>query len=173
MVLADGNQAHFRPLDARELEGKLSGSGLESEIYRGVRRLAQENARRNRATLPQDHAARQRVQPGRVPHRLALQHGPHGGRFRGHPVRRNRGQDQTWCRGPTMTGLSVLHFADHLSGQRGGQGNTGPRPVVRRDHGQDGLGPLPAVAGPVERHGLHRRRPRRHPGRGVLRRVGR
>ena len=43
VILSDGAQSHFRELDARELEAKLSGAGLESEIYRGVRRLAQEN----------------------------------------------------------------------------------------------------------------------------------
>ena len=43
VILADAAQTHFQPLDARELESKLSGSGLESEIYRGVRRIAQEN----------------------------------------------------------------------------------------------------------------------------------
>ena len=44
VILSDATQTHFMPLEARELEAKLSGSGLESDIYRGVRRLAQENA---------------------------------------------------------------------------------------------------------------------------------
>ncbi|MCS5669711.1 MAG: FAD-binding oxidoreductase, partial [Dehalococcoidia bacterium] len=44
VILSDGTQTHFMPLESRELEAKLSGSGLESDIYRGVRRLAQENA---------------------------------------------------------------------------------------------------------------------------------
>ena len=44
VILSDGNQAHFHPLEGWELESKLSGEGLESDIYRGVRRLAQENS---------------------------------------------------------------------------------------------------------------------------------
>ena len=42
-VLSDGSQAHFRSLDGPELEAKLAGTGLESEIYRQVRHIAQEN----------------------------------------------------------------------------------------------------------------------------------
>ena len=42
-VLSDGNEAHFKPLDGPELEAALAGSGLESEIYRQVRHIAQEN----------------------------------------------------------------------------------------------------------------------------------
>ena len=52
VILSDGTQAHFMPLEARELEAKLSGSGLESDIYRGVRRLAQENAAEIEARYP-------------------------------------------------------------------------------------------------------------------------
>ena len=40
VVLADATQAHFRSLTPQELEAKLSGAGLESDIYRGVRRVA-------------------------------------------------------------------------------------------------------------------------------------
>ncbi|MDP6548940.1 MAG: FAD-linked oxidase C-terminal domain-containing protein [Dehalococcoidia bacterium] len=43
VVLADGTQTRFRPLEAHELENKLSAAGLESDIYRGVRRIAREN----------------------------------------------------------------------------------------------------------------------------------
>ena len=42
-ILSDGSQAHFRPLEGPALESKLAGTGLESEIYRQVRRIAQEN----------------------------------------------------------------------------------------------------------------------------------
>ena len=42
-VLSDGSQAHFRQLDGEELESRLSGTGLESEIYRRVRDIAHEN----------------------------------------------------------------------------------------------------------------------------------
>ncbi|MDA1127826.1 MAG: FAD-binding protein [Chloroflexi bacterium] len=52
VVLSDGTQTHFNPLDARELEAKLSGSGLESDIYREVRRLAQENVAEIEARYP-------------------------------------------------------------------------------------------------------------------------
>ena len=44
VVLSDGSPSHFRPLDSRELDAKLEGTGLESDIYRGVRRLARDNA---------------------------------------------------------------------------------------------------------------------------------
>ncbi len=52
VILSDGTQTHFAPLEARELEAKLSGSGLESDIYSGVRRLAQENAAEIEARYP-------------------------------------------------------------------------------------------------------------------------
>ena len=52
VVLSDGTQTHFQSLDARELEAKLSGAGLESDIYRGVRRLAQENAAEIKSRYP-------------------------------------------------------------------------------------------------------------------------
>ena len=52
VILSDGTQTHFMPLEARELESKLSGTGLESDIYRGVRRLAQENAASIEARYP-------------------------------------------------------------------------------------------------------------------------
>ena len=42
-VLSDGSEARFRALDGVELEGKLGGEGLESEVYRQVRRIAGEN----------------------------------------------------------------------------------------------------------------------------------
>ena len=42
-VLSDGSEAYFRPLEGPELDAKVAGSGLESEIYRQVRRIAQEN----------------------------------------------------------------------------------------------------------------------------------
>ncbi len=42
-VLSDGSQAHFRQLQSQEMETRLSGAGLESEIYRQVKRIAREN----------------------------------------------------------------------------------------------------------------------------------
>jgi len=52
VVLSDGTQTRFMELEPRELEAKLSGAGLESEIYRGVRRLAQENVAEIEARYP-------------------------------------------------------------------------------------------------------------------------
>ena len=52
VILSDGTQTHFQTLDARELEAKLNGVGLESDIYRGVRRLAQENVAEISARYP-------------------------------------------------------------------------------------------------------------------------
>ena len=42
-VLSDGSQAHFRQIEGQEVESRLSGTGLESEIYRQVARVAREN----------------------------------------------------------------------------------------------------------------------------------
>ena len=42
-VLSDGSQAHFRSLKGPELDAKFAGAGLESEIYRRVGHIAQEN----------------------------------------------------------------------------------------------------------------------------------
>ncbi len=52
VVLADANQAHFRPLTNQELEAKLSGTGLESDIYRGVRGIARDNFAEIQARYP-------------------------------------------------------------------------------------------------------------------------
>jgi len=52
VILSDASATHFRPLDSAELEARLSGAGLESEIYRGVRRLAQDNDAAIRAQYP-------------------------------------------------------------------------------------------------------------------------
>ena len=51
-VLSDGSEAHFLSLDGPELEARLAGSGLESEIYRQVRRIAQENQEEILARYP-------------------------------------------------------------------------------------------------------------------------
>ena len=39
VVLADATPAHFGPLERDQLQAKLSESGLEGDIYRGVRRI--------------------------------------------------------------------------------------------------------------------------------------
>jgi Fe-S oxidoreductase/FAD/FMN-containing dehydrogenase len=43
-VLSDGSLAHFRPLDAAELDGACAGDSLESRCYREVRRSVRECA---------------------------------------------------------------------------------------------------------------------------------
>ena len=43
VVLSDATQAQFRTLEPHELETRLQGDGLESDIYRGVLRIAQDN----------------------------------------------------------------------------------------------------------------------------------
>ena len=52
VVLSDGSPAHFRALGPHELEAKLSGSGLERDIYRGVRTIARENLEEIEARYP-------------------------------------------------------------------------------------------------------------------------
>ena len=51
-VLADGARANFSAQGPGELEAKLSGSGLESDIYRKLRRIAQDNAAAIQARYP-------------------------------------------------------------------------------------------------------------------------
>ncbi len=111
VVLADGSRTHFQPLDAGQLEAKLSGTGLESEIYRGVRRLAQENAAEIEARYPN---IMRRVSGYNLDEFLTDS-----------PFNMTRmvvGSEGTLCvvteakvnlvPRPTMTGLSVLHFVD-------------------------------------------------------------
>ena len=43
VVLSDGTEARFRSLEGTELEGKMAGEGLESEIYRQVNSITQQN----------------------------------------------------------------------------------------------------------------------------------
>ena len=52
VVLSDGSPAHFRPLESHELESKLHGSGLEQEIYRGVRNIARDHVEEIEARFP-------------------------------------------------------------------------------------------------------------------------
>ena len=111
VVLADATQAHFRPLTNQELEAKLSGTGLESDIYRGLRRLARDNAAEIQARYPK---IMRRVSGYNVDEFLTDD-----------PFNLSRmvvGSEGTLCvmteakvnlvARPTMTGLSVLHFAD-------------------------------------------------------------
>ena len=51
-VLSDASLAHFKGLETGELEAKLSGAGLESDIYRNLRRIAQDNSAEIEARYP-------------------------------------------------------------------------------------------------------------------------
>ena len=52
VVLADGAEARFSNLTPSELETKLSGSGLESQIYRGIPQIAQAHSHEINARYP-------------------------------------------------------------------------------------------------------------------------
>ena len=121
VVLADGAEAHFRPLDAGELEVKLSGSGLESDIYRGVRRLAHDNAAEIAARYPN---IMRRVSGYNLDEFVPplSPTGGRGGEGGFNLAKMVVGSEGTLCVAtevkvnlvprPTMTALSVVHFAD-------------------------------------------------------------
>ena len=111
VVLADGALTHFRPLDSGELEAKLGGSGLEGDIYRGIRSIAQENASEIEARYPK---ILRRVSGYNLDEFL-----------NDYPFNLSRmvvGSEGTLCvvteakinlvPRPTMTALSILHFGD-------------------------------------------------------------
>ena len=111
VVLADGSPTHFRQLDSSELETKLGAAGLEGDIYRGIRRLAQENASEIEARFPK---ILRRVSGYNLDEFLSDS-----------PFNLSRmvvGSEGTLCvvteaklnlvPRPAMTALSVLHFAD-------------------------------------------------------------
>ena len=52
VVLSDATLAHFETLEPHELDAKLRGEGLESDIYRGVMRIAQDNLAEIEARYP-------------------------------------------------------------------------------------------------------------------------
>ena len=111
VVLSDASRAHFQTLDGPSLEAKLGGTGLESDIYRGVLRIAREHIPEIEARYP------------RIMRRVSgynLDDFLHEG-----PVNLSRmavGSEGTLCvtteakvnlvPRPTMTSLSVLHFDD-------------------------------------------------------------
>ncbi len=111
VVLSDASQAHFRALESHELEAKLSGSGLESDIYRGVHRIAREHLSEIEARYP------------KIMRRVS---GYNLDDFMGEaPANLSRmvvGSEGTLCvvteakinlvPRPTMTSLAVLHFQD-------------------------------------------------------------
>ena len=113
VVLSDGSRAHFAPLTASELEGRLSAGGLEGDIYRGVMRIAAEQ----QAEIDRTYAKIQRRVSGYNLDEFVPQAGLTG------PVNLARmvvGSEGTLCvvteakvnlvARPTMTSLSVLHF---------------------------------------------------------------
>jgi len=109
VVLADGSPAHFRTLDADELEAKLSGAGLEADIYRGIRRIARENQAEIESRYPKIN---RRVSGYNLDEFLTDE------KF--NMARMVVGSEGTLCVVteskvnlvplPTMTALSVLHF---------------------------------------------------------------
>ena len=111
VVLSDAAQAHFQSLEPHELEAKLNGEGLESDIYRGVLQIARENLAEIEARYPK---IMRRVSGYNLDSFLGEE-----------PVNLAKmvvGSEGTLCvvteakvnlvPRPTMTSLSVLHFAD-------------------------------------------------------------
>ena len=111
VILADGTQTHFRNMEAHELEAKLSGTGLESDIYRGVRNISQGNIAEIKARYPN---IMRRVSGYNLDEFLTDD-----------PFNLTKmvvGSEGTLCvvteakvnlvPRPTMTALSILHFSD-------------------------------------------------------------
>ena len=111
VVLSDASQAHFRTLEPHELDTKLNGEGLESDIYRGVLQIARENLAEIEARYPK---IMRRVSGYNLDSFLGEE-----------PVNLTKmvvGSEGTLCvvneakinlvPRPTMTSLSVLHFRD-------------------------------------------------------------
>ena len=111
VVLSDASRAHFQTLDGPSLEAKLGGTGLESDIYRGVLRIAREH-------IPEIEARYPRIMRRVSGYNLDdfLHEGPVN------LARMAVGSEGTLCvtteakvnlvPRPTMTSLSVLHFDD-------------------------------------------------------------
>ena len=111
VVLSDASRAHFQTLDGPSLEAKLGGTGLESDIYRGVLRIAREH-------IPEIEARYPRIMRRVSGYNLDdfLHEGPVN------LARMAVGSEGTLCvtteakvnlvPRPTMTSLSVLHFND-------------------------------------------------------------
>ena len=114
VILSDGSAAHFGALSASELEARLSGGGLEGDIYRGVLRIAREQ----KDEIDRTYARIQRRVSGYNLDEFILDDDRNNG-----PVNLARmvvGSEGTLCvvteakvnlvQRPTMTALSVLHF---------------------------------------------------------------
>ncbi len=113
VVLSDGSTAHLGELSPAELESRLSATGLEGDIYRGVLRIAREQ----KDEIDRTYAKIQRRVSGYNLDEFILDDGHH------HPVNLARmvvGSEGTLCvvteakvnlvPRPTMTSLSILHF---------------------------------------------------------------
>ncbi len=113
VILSDGSTAHLGELTPAELESRLSATGLEGEIYRGVLRIAREQ----KDEIDRTYAKIQRRVSGYNLDEFILDDG------HGHPVNLARmvvGSEGTLCvvteakvnlvPRPTMTSLSILHF---------------------------------------------------------------
>ena len=113
VILSDGSRAHFAPLTASELEGRLSAGGLEGDIYRGVMRIAAEQ----QEEIDRTYAKIQRRVSG---YNLDEFVPPAGLASPVNLARMVVGSEGTLCvvtearvnlvARPTMTSLSVLHF---------------------------------------------------------------
>ena len=110
VVLSDASRVHLKGLETGELEAKLSGSDLESDIYRRLRRIAQDNSAEIEARYPK---IMRRVSGYNLDEFLTDS-----------PFNLAKmvvGSEGTLCvvteakvnlvPRPTMTGLSVVHFA--------------------------------------------------------------
>ena len=113
VILSDGSTAHLGELTPAELESRLSATGQEGEIYRGVLRIAREQ----KDEIDRTYAKIQRRVSGYNLDEFILDDG------HGHPVNLARmvvGSEGTLCvvteakvnlvPRPTMTALSILHF---------------------------------------------------------------
>ena len=111
VVLSDATRAHFQTLEPHELEIRLRGEGLESDIYRGVLQIARENLTEIESRYPK---IMRRVSGYNLDSFLGEE-----------PVNLTKmvvGSEGTLCvvteakvnlvPRPTMTCLSVLHFRD-------------------------------------------------------------
>lgn len=111
VILSDASQAHFREIQGAELESKLNGSTFESEIYRGVLSISQNQV----AEIEKRYPKILRRVSGYNLDNFMLDG----------PVNMSNivvGSEGTLCvvteakvnlvPNPTVTGLSVLHFRD-------------------------------------------------------------
>ena len=111
VVLSDATRAHFQTLEPHELETRLRGEGLESDIYRGVLQISRENLTEIESRYPK---IMRRVSGYNLDSFLGEE-----------PVNLTKmvvGSEGTLCvvteakvnlvPRPTMTCLSVLHFRD-------------------------------------------------------------